>query len=166
VGNPHLRAALCAPLLALAACGSAGSVPSPPDFARTQLGEAGWRVTSVLPARTTRICDGGRRRHVDLVASADDEHLSGGVALAHPHLTAFLFPKERQAVACLDAYVRSAGGRPRPGPGLEQVVHTAGQVHVVEQVNGYFVITSSNGPLWQLRRAAERAFTQLSVAFL
>jgi hypothetical protein len=37
-------------------------------------------------------------------------------------------------------------------------------VHVVVQVNGYFVITSSNGRLGELRGAAERAFTKLSAA--
>ena len=116
----------------------------------------------VLPGHSTRIC-GGKLRRVSLDVSANQLHLSAGVALRHPHLSAWLFPSWQQAVACLKAFVRGAGATPKPGNGVEQVPATGDQIHVVEQVHGYFVLTSSNGSPAVLKRASERAFVKLGM---
>jgi hypothetical protein len=47
--------------------------------------------------------------------------------------------------------------------GLEQTFKTAGQTHVVEQIHGYFVLTSSDGSAAALKRASERAFANLGM---
>ncbi|HEY3766078.1 MAG TPA: hypothetical protein VGL44_13055 [Gaiellales bacterium] len=149
-----------------AACGSGANgdqnVPSAAAFARQQLAQAGWTVNMVLTRQSTGIC-GGRMRRVLLDVSANQVHLSGGVALKHPHLSAWLFPRWQQAVACLKAYVRGSGAVPKAGNGVEQVFKTLGQTHVAEQVHGYFVLTSSTGSPAALKRASERAFAGLGV---
>jgi hypothetical protein len=163
--------ALVLSTLGMTACGSSSSsngypqnVPSPSVFARQQLRQAGWTVDLVLPSHQTRIC-GGRKRRVTLDVSANQLRLAGGIALRHPHLSAWLFPRWQQAVACLKAYVRAAGATPKAGNGLEQVFRTGGQSHVAERVNGYFVLTSSNGSLVALKHASERAFAKLGVGY-
>ncbi len=157
--------AVLVPAACSAGFGSNGGrqgVPGTAEFARQQLGSAGWKVNTVLTGQSTGIC-GGRARRVVLDVSADQLHLSGGVALKHPHLSAWLFPHWQQAVACLKAYVRGSGAVPKPGNGVEQVFKTLGQTHVAEQVHGYFVLTSSNGSPAALKRASERAFAALGV---
>jgi hypothetical protein len=103
-------------------------------------------------------------RRVTLAISASERHLSGGVGLAHPHLSAWLFPRWQQAVGCLKAYVRATGATPKPGNGVEQVLRTpSGQTQVVEQAHSYFVLVASNGSPVALKHAAERAFSRLAV---
>ena len=138
-------------------------VPGAADFARGQLAQAGWTVNSVLTGRSTRIC--GKAQRVLLEVSANELHLAGGAALRHPHLSAWVFPHMQQAVACLKAYVRGAGVTPEPGSGVEQVIKTLGQTHVIEVVRDYLVLTSSNGSPVELKRASERAFARLAVGF-
>jgi hypothetical protein len=160
-------AVLVVGLLALPACGTAERVVAPPGVrrqarvARAELARAGWRVTLVLPAYTTRVC-GDHRTKVRMSVSAIAPGVAAAPPMGHPHLTAFLFPNPQEAATCLTEFLAASGAATRAEAGPIHVVHPPTAERLAARAGRYLVIASTQGPLAPMRRAAVRALARLA----